>query len=153
MMKSAAGIDLQHITYKGGNPAMVDLLAGRVDSLFDNLPGSLQQIKDGAVRALAVTTTNRSPAIPDIPAMGEVLPGYELTSWVAVCGPAGMPTDIVARINELSVQALKDPALAAKYAELGAQPFPTSTADITAYRDKEETRLLPVIKAAGIVPS
>lgn len=153
MMKSAAGIDLQHITYKGGNPAMVDLLAGRVDTLFDNLPGSLQQIKDGAVRALAVTTTDRSPAIPDIPAMGEVLPGYELTSWVAVCGPAGMPPDLVARINELSVQALKDPTLAAKYAELGAQPFPTSTADITAYRDKEETRLLPVIKAAGIVPS
>ncbi len=153
MMKSAAGIDLQHITYKGGNPAMVDLLAGRVDTLFDNLPGSLQQIKDGAVRALAVTTTNRSPAIPDVPAMGEVLPGYELTSWVAVCGPAGMPPDLVARINELSVKALKDPALAAKYAELGAQPFPTSSAEITAYRDKEEARLLPVIKAAGITPS
>jgi tripartite-type tricarboxylate transporter receptor subunit TctC len=64
-----------------------------------------------------------------------------------------MPTDLVARINELSVQALKDPALAARYAELGAQPFPTSTADITAYRDKEEARLLPVIKAAGITPS
>lgn len=153
MMKSAAGIDLQHITYKGGNPAMVDLLAGRVDTLFDNLPGSLQQIKDGAVRALAVTTTSRSPAIPDVPTMGEVLPGYELTSWVAVCGPAGMAPDMVAKINELSMKALKDPALAAKYAELGAQPFPTSTAEITAYRDKEEARLLPVIKAAGIVPS
>lgn len=153
MMKSAAGIDLQHITYKGGNPAMVDLLAGRVDTLFDNLPGSLQQIKDGAVRALAVTTTSRSPAIPDVTTMGEVLPGYELTSWVAVCGPAGMAPDMVAKINELSMKALKDPALAAKYAELGAQPFPTSTAEITAYRDKEEARLLPVIKAAGIVPS
>lgn len=153
MMKSAAGIDLQHIMYKGGSPAMVDLLAGRVDTLFDNLPGSLQQIRDGGVRAIAVTTAGRSPAVPDVPAMSEVLPGYELTSWTALCGPAGMAPDLVARINTLAVQVLKDPTVGAKFAELGAQPFPTSSVEITAFRDKEEARLLPVIKTAGIVPS
>ncbi|MDB5573946.1 MAG: hypothetical protein JWQ51_2653 [Tardiphaga sp.] len=153
MMKSMGGVDLQHITYKGGAPAMIDLLAGRVDTLFDNLPGSLQAIREGSVRALAVTTKTRSPALPDVPALGELLPGYELTSWTALCGPAKLPAELAVTINALAVQALADPLLIQKYAELGAIAFPTTPAEITAFRESEEKRLLPVIKAAGIVPA
>jgi tripartite-type tricarboxylate transporter receptor subunit TctC len=153
MMKSMGGVDLQHVTYKGGAPAMVDLLAGRVDTLFDNLPGSLSAIRAGSVRALAVTTKARSPAVPDVPAMGEVLPGYDLTSWTALCGPAKLPSDIVQTANALSRKALADPVVMQKFAELGAVAWPTSAEEITAFRDSEEKRLLPIIKAAGIVPA
>lgn len=135
-----AGLDLQHIPYKGGNPAMIDLLAGRVPMLFDNLPGSLPSVREGSIKAIAVTTKERSPALPDVPAMGELLPGFELTSWTALCGPASMPADLVARINEMSARAL------------GATTWPTSSVAITAHRDKEEARLLPIIQAAGIKP-
>jgi tripartite-type tricarboxylate transporter receptor subunit TctC len=152
MMKSMAGIDMRHITYKGGAPAMIDLLAGRVDTLFDNLPGSLQAIREGSVKAVAVTTRARSNAVPDVPSMSELLPGYELTSWTALCGPAGMPAGMVDAINALALKALADPDLIRRYAELGAVPFPMSPPAITAFRDAEEARLLPVIKSAGIVP-
>lgn len=153
MMKSMGGVDLQHITYKGGAPAMVDLLAGRVDTLFDNLPGSLSAIREGAVRALAVTTKARSPAIPDVPALGEFLPGYELTSWTALCGPAKLPADIVKAANDASRKALTDPDVMRKFGDLGAVAWPTSPEEIAAYRDTEEKRLLPIIKTAGIVPA
>lgn len=152
MMKSMAGLDLQHIPYKGGNPAMIDLLAGRVPMLFDNLPGSLPGVRAGEIKAIAVTTKERSPALPDVPTFNELLPGFELASWTALCGPANMPADLVARINELSTKALNDPVVKQKFIDLGASTWPTSSADITAYRDKEEARLLPIIKAAGIKP-
>jgi tripartite-type tricarboxylate transporter receptor subunit TctC len=153
MMKSTGGVDLQHVTYKGGAPAMIDLLAGRVDTLFDNLPGSLSAIREGSVRALAVTTRTRSPALPDVPTLGEVLPGYELTSWTALCGPAKLPEDIVKTANALSVKALSDPVVIQKFAELGAVAWSTSPAELNVFRDSEEKRLLPIIKAAGIVPA
>ena len=99
MMKSMAGVDVQHIPYNGGNPALMDLLAGRVNMLFDNLPGSRSAVREGSVKPIAVTGRTRSPALPDTPAMAELLPGYEMTSWAALCGPAGMPQDMVAQIN------------------------------------------------------
>lgn len=153
MMKSAAGVEVRHITYKGGNPAMVDLLAGRVDLLFDNLPGSLQQIREGGVKAIAVTTATRSPAVPDVPAMAEALPGYELTSWTALCGPAKLPDGMAGVINGFAMKALADPVVIKKFNDLGAIPFATSAAEITAYQQSEEKRILPIIKAAGIVPA
>lgn len=152
MMNAMGGLDVRHVPYKGGSPAMVDLLGGRVDTLFDNLPGSLPNVRAGLIKPIAVTSKARSPELPDVPAMAEVLPGYELTSWTALAGPANMPADLVARINELATKALNDPALKAKFAELGATAWPTSPAEITAFRDKEEARLLPIIKAAGIKP-
>ena len=148
MMKSMAGLDLQHIPYKGGNPAMIDLLAGRVNMLFDNLPGSLSAVREGTIKPIAVTGKTRSP----VPAMDELLPGYELTSWTALCGPAGMPPDLIARINESATKALNDPDLKRRFEELGATAWPTSAEEITAFRAKEEARLLPVIQAAGIKP-
>jgi tripartite-type tricarboxylate transporter receptor subunit TctC len=152
MMKSMAGVDVQHIPYKGGNPALMDLLAGRVNMLFDNLPGSLSAVREGSVKPIAVTGRTRSPALPDVPAMAELIPGYEMTSWACLCGPAGVPADMIAQIGEQTLKALGDADLKKRFEELGATAWPTSPAELAAFRASEEARLLPLIKAAGIVP-
>jgi len=152
MMNSMAGVDVTHIPYKGAGPALTDLLGGRVDLLFDNLPGSLPSVRAGQIKPVAVTAKARIPELPDVPAMAEVLPGYEMTSWTAMVGPANIKAEVVAQANALLRKALADPALKARYADLGATPWPTSPAEIKAFRDSEEVRLLPVMKAAGIKP-
>ena len=152
MMNSMAGVEVIHIPCKGAGPALTDLLGGRVDLLFDNLPGSLPSVRAGQVKPVAVTARTRIPDLPDVPAFAEVLPGYEMTSWTAMIGPANMKPDLVAQINALTVKALADPALKARYADLGATPWPASPAEIKAFRNSEEVRLLPVMKAAGIKP-
>ena len=152
MFNAMAGVDVTHVPYKGGAPAMVDLLGGRVDLLFDNLPGVLPNIRAGMIRPIAVTNKTRIPELPDIPAISELLPGYALTSWISLIGPAKMPADLVATINGLSVKALADPGLIKRYGDLGAAPMPMTPAEATAFRDSEEARLLPIMKAAGIKP-
>src|ERR1700692_4382193 len=152
MMNSMAGVEVTHIPYKGAGPALTDLLGGRVDLLFDNLPGSLPSVRAGQVRPVAVTARTRIPQRPDGPAMAEVLPGYEITSWTAMIGPANMKAELVAQVNALTVKALADPWLQGRYGELGATPMPTTPAEIKAFRDSEEVRLLPIMKAAGIKP-
>jgi tripartite-type tricarboxylate transporter receptor subunit TctC len=147
-----AGVEVVHIPYKGAGPALTDLLGGRVDLLFDNLPGSLPSVRAGQLKPVAVTSRTRIPELPDVPAMAEVLPGYEMTSWTAMLGPPNMKADLVAQINALTVKALADPSLKTRYSELGATPWPTSPAEIRAFRDSEEARLLPIMKAAGIKP-
>ena len=152
MMNSMAGIEVVHIPYKGAGPALTDLLGGRVDLLFDNLPGSLPSVRAGQIKPLAVTATARIPELPDVPAMAEVLPGYAVTSWAAMVGPANIKADVVAQINGLTAKALADPALKTRYSDLGATPWPASSAEIRAFRDSEEKRLLPIMKAAGVKP-
>jgi tripartite-type tricarboxylate transporter receptor subunit TctC len=152
MMNSMAGVEVTHIPYKGAGPALTDLLGGRVDLLFDNLPGSLPSVRAGQIRPVAVTARARIAELPDVPAFAEVLPGYEITSWTAMIGPANMKPELVAQMNALLAKALADPALKARYADLGATPWPTSPAEIKAFRDAEEVRLLPVMRAAGIKP-
>ena len=152
MMNSMAGVEVTHIPYKGAAPALTDLLGGRVDLMFDNLSGSLPSVRAGQIRPVAVTARARIPELPDVPAMAEVLSGYEMTSWTAMIGPANMKADVVAQANVLLVRALADPRLKARYADLGATPWPTSPAEIKAFRDSEQLRLLPIMKAAGIKP-
>jgi tripartite-type tricarboxylate transporter receptor subunit TctC len=152
MMKSMAGVDVRHVPYKGGAPALNDLLGGNVDLLFDNLPGSLPSVRAGSIRPVAVTSKTRLAELPDVPAMAEFLPGYELSSWTALVGPANIPGDVVAQINALTVKALKDPWVQKRYADLGATIWPTTPEEIRVYRDSEEARLLPIMKAAGIKP-
>jgi tripartite-type tricarboxylate transporter receptor subunit TctC len=152
MMNSMAGVEVTHIPYKGAGPALTDLLGGRVDLLFDNLPGSLPSVRAGQIRPVAVTAKTRIAELPDVPAFAEVLPGFEITSWTAMIGAANMKPDLVARINALTARALADPTLKARYAQLGAMPWPTSPAEVRAFRDSEEMRLLPIMKAAGIKP-
>jgi tripartite-type tricarboxylate transporter receptor subunit TctC len=152
MMNSMAGVQVRHVPYRGGAPALNDLLGGNVDLLFDNLPGSLPSVRAGAIRPVAVTAKTRLAELPDVPAMAELLPGYELTSWAGLVGPANMPADLVAQINALTVKALRDPWVKQRYADLGATTWPTTPQEISAYRDSEEARLLPIMKAAGIKP-
>ena len=147
-----AGVEVVHIPYKGAGPALNDLLGGRVDMLFDNLPGSLPSVRAGLIKPIAVTSTTRIPELPDVPAMAEVLPGYAMTSWTAMIGPANMPADLVAQINALDRQGARRSTGEDAYGDLGASTWPTSPAEIAAFRDSEQARLLPVMKAAGIKP-
>src|SRR3954470_21677994 len=152
LMNSMAGVEVTHIPYKGAGPALTDLLGGRVDFLFDNLPGSLPSVRAGQIKPVAVTSRTRIPELPDVPAFAELLPGYEITSWTAMIGPANMKAELVTQVNALIAKALADPTVKARYADLGATPWPTSPAEIKSFRDSEEVRLVPIMKAAGIKP-
>jgi tripartite-type tricarboxylate transporter receptor subunit TctC len=152
MMNSMAGVEVMHVPYKGAGPALNDLLGGRVDMLFDNLPGSLPSVKAGLIRPIAVTAKTRIPELPDVPAMSEFLPGYEMSSWACMVGPAGIRGDVIERANALTVTALASDFVKKRYADLGATVWPTSPDQCRAYRDSEEKRLMPIIKAAGIKP-
>lgn len=152
MFNTMAGVNTTHVPYKGGAPALVDVLGGRVDLLFDNLPGVLPSIRAEKIRPIAVTNKTRIPELPDVPAISELLPGYALTSWISLIGPAKMPPDLVTTINKMSVKALADPGLIKSYRDLGATPLPMTPAEAAAFRDSEEARLLPLMKAAGIKP-
>lgn len=144
-----AGVELLHVPYRGTAPAMLDLLAGRIHIMFDNIPGGLAQLRQGKVRALAVTGAVRSPAAPDIPTMAEFLPGYEIVSWTCLCAPAGLPPAMVGRMSTLSRRALEDPALVRSYLDQGAAAWWTTTADISAFRAAQEAALRPLILASG----
>ena len=150
LLKLMAKVDMLHVPYRGAAPAMVDLLSGQIQLMFDNIPGALAQVRPGKVRPIAVTTLKRSPSAPDVPTINEVLPGFDITSWTCVCGPAGIPKPIVDRINAVSKQALESADVAGKYQDQGATAWWTSQAEIVAYRDKEEARLGDIITRAKI---
>jgi tripartite-type tricarboxylate transporter receptor subunit TctC len=149
MFKSMAGLDLLHVPYRGGAPAHIDLLAGRVHMIFDNIPQGLASAREGKVRALAVTGRERSPQAPEIPTMAEFLPGFEITSWGGVMGPAGMAPAVVERIAALSRRALEDPELVARFRENGATPWWTSPAGLAEFRAENEAAFAPLIRASG----
>lgn len=152
MFRLMAGLDIRHVPYRGGAPATLDLLAGNVDIYFDNISGSVNAVKEGKLRGLAVTTQKRSPALAGIAAMAEFLPGYDVTSWTSVGGPAGLPQAVVQKLSEATRTVLRDADLERRHTELGATPFPTTPAEITAYRAQEEARRLPAFKQIGIKP-
>jgi tripartite-type tricarboxylate transporter receptor subunit TctC len=149
MFAAMAGLEMIHVPYRGGAPAHIDLLAGRVDMIFDNIPQALQESREGRIRALAVTGATRSPQAPEIPAMAEYLPGFEITSWAGVIGPAGLPPAMVARIEALTIQALLSPDLARRFAENAAEPWPVTGAALRRFRAENEAALAPLIRASG----
>ncbi len=149
MFKSMAGLDLLHVPYRGAAPAHIDLLAGRVHMIFDNIPQALSSAREGKLRALAVTGRERSPQAPEIPTMAEFLPGFEITSWGGVMGPAGMAPAVVERIAALSKRALEDPELLARFRENGATPWWTSPAGLAEFRAENEAAFAPLIRASG----
>jgi tripartite-type tricarboxylate transporter receptor subunit TctC len=144
-----AGVKMVHVPYKGSAPAMQDLLAGQVDMIFDNIPGAVAQMRSGKVRALGVTSLQRSPVAPEIPAMAEFLPGFDVNSWGGICGPAGLPPAMVEKLSALTKKALESEDLKAGYLGQGATPLWMSPADTAAYRAADEKRLAPIIKASG----
>jgi len=149
LFKMLAKVDIQHVPYRGSAPATQDLLAGQIHMMFDNIPGTLTQARAGKVRPLGVTSAKRTDVAPEIPAIAETLPGFDIVSWTTLCGPAKLSPNIIARLSELSRKALESPELKAKFADLGSTAWWQTPADTLAYRDSEESRLAPIIKASG----
>lgn len=149
MFKKAAGIFAVHIPYNGGNPAQLALLSGQVDYNFDNLATAAANIKAGKLKALAVTTAQRSKALPEIPSMAETLAGFEIDTWWGLVAPAGTPRDVVERLNKAFTDALRAPETQTRFAQLMAEPVPTSPEQFGEFMKKELARYEPVVKASG----
>ena len=150
LFKLYAGVDMLHVPYRGAAPAMVDLIGGQVQMIFDNIPGALVQYTPGKVKGFGVTSAKRSPVVPDIPAIAEFLPGYDLSSWTSMCGPAKIPAVIVDRASMFAKKALDSPDLQKAFLERGATTFWLSPQDAVAYRASEAKRLGDIITRAKI---
>jgi tripartite-type tricarboxylate transporter receptor subunit TctC len=149
MLKSAAGISILHIPYRGGAPAMQDLMGGQVHMLFEQVPSVLPEVQGGRVRALGITSAKRLPAAPDIPAVAESLAGFEVHAWMGIAAPKGTPPQIVAQLNAEIVKVLNDPAFQAQLARVGATAMPSSPADYAKFLASETTRWTRIVKASG----
>ena len=150
LLKKLAGFDMSAIPYKGGAPAINDLLGGQIPMSFNNAPEALGQLQAGTLRALAVTTSKRSPFLPDVPAMSETVPGYDTEVWWALLGPAGMPPELVAKLNRDVVAALNTDAVKERLAKFGASPIGSSSQELYAKIHADYDKWGPIIKAAGI---
>ena len=150
LFKMMAGVDLLHVPYRGGPPAVTDLLGGRVQVLFDVLTNSLQLIRTGKLRALAVTTAERCAALPDVPTAAEFVPGYEASYWTGLAAPRGTPTEIVEKLNNEINAALADPKIKARITNLGGTVLAGSAADFGKLITAETDKWAKVIKIANI---
>jgi tripartite-type tricarboxylate transporter receptor subunit TctC len=150
LFKFMTGINMVHVPYRGVAPALADLIGGQVQVLFDTMPNSITYIKAGKLRALAVTTTTRNPAMPDLPTVAEFLPGYESSAWYGVSAPKGTPADIVEKLNKEINAGLSDPKLGARLADLGGIPLQGSSADFGKLIAKETEKWAKVIRAANL---
>jgi tripartite-type tricarboxylate transporter receptor subunit TctC len=149
MFKAMAGIDMKHVPYKGAGPATTDLIGGQVDVIFDNMPSIIQHIKGGTVRALGVTTAQRSPALPDVPAVAETVPGYEASAWFGAAAPKGTPRPIIDRLNREINAALADPGMRQKLAELGGTPIGGTPEQFWALHKAETEKWGKTVQASG----
>jgi tripartite-type tricarboxylate transporter receptor subunit TctC len=149
IFKQLAKLNILHVPYKGSAPAWQDLLANQVDMMFDNIPGPLGMMRSGKVRGLGVTSTQRHPAAPDIPTMAEFLPGFDITSWGGICGPAGLPAAMVEKCSTLAKQALESEPVKKAFEQQGATSIWLDPVETAAMRRRDEQRLAPVIKASG----
>jgi len=152
MFKMMTGCDMLHVPYKGAGPALIDLMGGKVDVLFDNLPSSIGHIKGGKLRALAVTTKEHEPSLPGVPSVSETVPGYEATAWFGVGMPKGSPREAIDKINAEVNRALADPGMQKKLAELGGRPIPGTPEDFGKVMAEETARWEKVVKASGAKP-
>ncbi|SFU89564.1 Tripartite-type tricarboxylate transporter, receptor component TctC [Polaromonas sp. YR568] len=149
MLKSAAGIFILHIPYRGGAPAMQDLMGGQVHMLFEQVPSVLPEVQSGRVRALGITSTRRMPTAPEIPTVAESLAGFEVNAWMGIAAPKGTSPQIVARLNAEIVKVLNDPAFQAQLARVGATAMPSSPTDYAKFLASETTRWTRIVKASG----
>jgi tripartite-type tricarboxylate transporter receptor subunit TctC len=129
LFKMMAGVDIVHVPYRGSAPALTDLLGGQVQVMFDPIPSSIEHIRAGKLRALAVTTATRSEALPNVPTVGEFVPGYEASGWFGVGVPRNTPVAIVDKLNKEITAALADPRIKARFADLGSVPLPITPTD------------------------
>jgi tripartite-type tricarboxylate transporter receptor subunit TctC len=143
------GVNLVHVPYRGAAPALTDMLGGQVQVMFDNLPSSIAHIQAGRLRALAVTTAKRAAALPDVPTVGETVPGYEASAFFGMAVPKGTPREIIDKLNHTINQALADPAMQAKLAELGGTNISGTPEDFGKIIVEETDKWAKVVKATG----
>jgi tripartite-type tricarboxylate transporter receptor subunit TctC len=150
LFNTLAGVKMQHIPYKGRAQAIPDLLGGRISMIFDNMPSALPLVKSGDIRAIAVTSATRSPAAPNIPTIAEAgLPGFEATSWFALMAPAGMPKDVLARINAETIRVMTLPDVKEKLSTLGLDAAPASPESLASLIQVETVKWAKVVKESG----
>ena len=149
LFKAQAGIFAVHIPYNGGNPAQLALLSGQVDFNFDNLATAAANIRSGKLKALAVTTLHRSPALPQVPAVAETLKGFAVDTWWGLVAPAATPKEVVAHLNQAFVAALKAPETKTRFAALMAEPVPGTPQEFGAFMAAELAKYEQVVRASG----
>jgi tripartite-type tricarboxylate transporter receptor subunit TctC len=150
LFKMMTGINMLHVPYRAEAPALTDLLSGQVQVYFGSLAGSIEHFKAGRLRALAVTTTTRSEALPDVPAASDFVPGYEATNWNGIGAPRGTPPEIIAKLNRELNASLADPKLKARFAGLGSMTLAGSPSDFSKFITEETEKWGKVIRTAGI---
>ena len=143
------GVDMAHVPYRGGAPALVDLLSGRVQVRFGVLPESIALIKEGRLRALAVTTATRNEYLPDVPTVDDFVKGYEASSVQGIAAPRGTPPEIIERLNKEINAGLADPKIKARFADLGSSVFPVSPAEFGKFLADETEKWGKVVKFSG----
>jgi len=149
LFMAMTGIKMAHVPYKGSAPALTDLMAGTVDVMFDNMPSSIGHIQGGKIRAMAVTTEKRSAALPDVPTVAETVPGYEASAWFGIGAPKGTPADVIDKLNKTVNEALKDPKMVARLADLGGAPMPGTPADFGKIMESEVAKWKKVVEFSG----
>src|SRR5262249_4564779 len=152
LFKAMTGINMTNIPYRGGGPAVADLIGGHVQVMFDTMPNAIGYIKGGKLRALAVTTTMRNTAMPDLPTVAEFVPGYESSGWFGVSAPKGTPPVIVEKLNKEINAALTDPKMKGRLADLGGMVLGGSPADFGKLIAEETEKWGKVVRAANIKP-
>jgi tripartite-type tricarboxylate transporter receptor subunit TctC len=149
LFKMMAGVNMVHVPYRGVAPALTDLLGGQVQVMFATITGSIEYIRAGSLRSLAVTTATRSEALPDVPTVADFVPSYEAISWFGVGAPKNTPAEIVEKLNKAVNSCLADPKLKARFAELGATVFPGSPADFGGFIAEKTEKWGKVVKFSG----
>ena len=148
-----AGIKMLHVPYRGQGPALTDLLGGQVQVLFVTTPGTTDYIRTGQLRGLAVTTANRAEVLPDVPTLGDFVPGYETSQWYGLGAPRRTPAAVIDKLNKEINAALADPKMKARFADLGGEPFAGSPADFGKLIADETAKWANVVKFANIKPN
>jgi tripartite-type tricarboxylate transporter receptor subunit TctC len=152
LFKATTGVDIAHVPYRGGAPALTDMLGGQVQLMFDNLPSSIEYVRSGKLRALAVTTAQRSRALPDVPTVAETVPGFEVGVWYAIVGPKGTPPQVVDALNRAMNDVLSDAKTKARLTELGGVPMPMTPTELAKLIADETEKWGRVIRAGNIKP-
>ena len=152
LFKAMAGVPMVHVPYRGVAPAIADLLGGQVQVIFGTMPAVIALIKSGKLRALAVTTAMRSDELPDVPAIGEFVPGYEASQWYGIGAPRNTPAEVIARLNHETNVVLADPKMKARLAELGASALSGTPADFGKLIVDETAKWAKVVKISGAKP-
>jgi tripartite-type tricarboxylate transporter receptor subunit TctC len=149
LFKAMTGVPMQHVPYRGSGPALIDLVSGQVQVMFDTVSSSIQYIRSGKLRGIAVTTAKPSDALPDLPTIAATVPGFEVTAWFGVGVPKDTPADVVALLNREVNAALNDPKVKARFADLGAVPFPATQKEMVAFVAAETEKWGRAVKFSG----